>query len=639
MTLDELCGIIDSKTGHHVIGSGLSRKARCPGHDDIISSLSIRETGGGKLLLKCFAGCKVEDIVEALAITMKDLSGGDHAGGREVCRYDYLGPDGKILYTKIRYEPKDFRCSPSGYRGPRVPYRLPDIITGPARKILWVEGEKDADRLRKEGFVATTAGGAQDWRSELTSYFVGRQVIIIPDNDEPGRTHARTVATALASVASSVAICELPGVPPKGDVSDWFALGKTRDDLVIALKNSVPFLQSALQDFESVPQDVPEWLWFPRIARGAITMVFGEAGIGKSTVVLDVLARLSRGDVMPQSIEKQPVTKSLIVGIEGPASRTREVLFAAGANLANVAVLRADRMPEQDKSPLEQMEFVEAQMRRFGATVLFVDNVSEVCIESTDSNNEFSVRAAMRKMTDFAERTGWAVILISHPKKGAAYGSVKEAITGSQAFTNLPRTTIFVAPIRDLAGDPTGTCGVAVSKSNLYALDHINTLEYELVSHESGWRDGHPVLSPPRVAWKGVCPLSAQQMLEALRPRKDADAATSSDLTLARSWMEGFLPSVPETGIAWSEVVLPPGVTERAVRAVRSEFLQPVGKQPHGVRWFPVVTPVESTTSSLPPEPAEKPTSWQAREAAFMGAESNDAFILRVAGGTLRVDQ
>lgn len=116
----------------------------------------------------------------------------------------------------------------------RVPYHLPEMLRTIKDDgvIFVVEGEKDADRLRafldphrkKQGFTATTnPGGAGKWRDEYNQWFKGAgKVYIIPDNDQPGRDHAQQVAQALSTVVDLVKVIELPGLPAKGDVSDWF---------------------------------------------------------------------------------------------------------------------------------------------------------------------------------------------------------------------------------------------------------------------------------------------------------------------------------------------------------------------------------------------------------------------------------
>jgi hypothetical protein len=156
--------------------------------------------------------------------------------------YDYVDSAGDVVYQNVRLEPKSFRHRrPDGNGGwswnlgstARVLYRLPQLLASEADEavVYYVEGEKDADRLAEAGLVATTAGGASDWRPEMAESLTGRDVVILPDNDEPGRKHARQVARAVAEVAVRVRMVALPGLAEKGDVSDWLDGGGTVEEL------------------------------------------------------------------------------------------------------------------------------------------------------------------------------------------------------------------------------------------------------------------------------------------------------------------------------------------------------------------------------------------------------------------------
>lgn len=152
--------------------------------------------------------------------------------------YEYKDENGSTLFEVVRGEPKSFRQrKPDGNGGwiwsvkgvRQVPFHLPQLIeANPSQQVFIVEGEKDVIRLESLGLVATcNAGGAGKWRDELSKHFAGRSVVILPDNDEPGRKHADKVAHALGMVEADVRVIALPGLPPKGDVSDWLDAGGT----------------------------------------------------------------------------------------------------------------------------------------------------------------------------------------------------------------------------------------------------------------------------------------------------------------------------------------------------------------------------------------------------------------------------
>jgi len=220
----------------------------CPAHPDDNPSLSL-DVKGGKLLWHCFAGCDQQAVKEALQ--RRGLLPGE-AGDRSPSRpeeleavYTYTDEHGKTLFQVCRFSGKNFRQRrPDGAGGwiynlrgvRRVLYHLPQVreAVSAGQTIFVVEGEKDADNLATLGLVATTnPGGAEKWREEYTESLRGAaEVVILPDNDEPGRDHAKQVAQALYGAVGRVRVLELPGLLEKGDVSDWLAAGGTKDELL-----------------------------------------------------------------------------------------------------------------------------------------------------------------------------------------------------------------------------------------------------------------------------------------------------------------------------------------------------------------------------------------------------------------------
>jgi hypothetical protein len=86
--------------------------------------------------------------------------------------------------------------------------------------------------LRGIGVPATTnSGGAGKWRPELNEYFAGADIVLLPDNDEPGYRHIEDIGAALTGTAKRIRVVLLPGLPVKGDVCDWIATGGTREQL------------------------------------------------------------------------------------------------------------------------------------------------------------------------------------------------------------------------------------------------------------------------------------------------------------------------------------------------------------------------------------------------------------------------
>ncbi len=220
----------------------------CPGHEDQHQSFHVSDGYKGRPVFKCHAGCSQDAVLDALKA--RQLWGGSSNAVIETKKeievvYDYTDETGKLLYQAVRYQPKDFRqrC-PDGSGGwnwkldgvRRVLYKLPDVLDAcfDGQTVLVTEGEKDVDNLTKLGVVATcNAGGAGKWREEYTTSLKGAGLVaILPDNDDPGRQHAELVAISLSAAKIPVKVIELPGLPLKGDVSNWLEAGGTKEQLL-----------------------------------------------------------------------------------------------------------------------------------------------------------------------------------------------------------------------------------------------------------------------------------------------------------------------------------------------------------------------------------------------------------------------
>jgi hypothetical protein len=157
--------------------------------------------------------------------------------------YSYRDASGRVVFEVVRFkEPKDFRQRrPLGngqyvwnLKGVEtVLYRLPELLAATPDEVVWIcEGEKDVDRLASLGLVATcNPMGAGKWRNHHAEPLRGRRVVVLPHNDQPGRDHANQVAGSLSGRAASVRLVELPGLPEKGDVSDFLGAGGTVEQL------------------------------------------------------------------------------------------------------------------------------------------------------------------------------------------------------------------------------------------------------------------------------------------------------------------------------------------------------------------------------------------------------------------------
>ena len=250
----------------------------CPAHSDKEPSLSITEGKNGKILLNCFAGCTLEQIIDAAGLTMEDISGSQtkepdflrkmdwnfqkNKGNsyRRTAIYDYKSETGEYLYSKVRYDSTDpEKKKQLPYRRldykagryqtgdgdvPHVLFGLPELVKARkqgAETVFYVEGEKDVLTLRKLGYVATTAGGTKDWNPKFAKYFEGLDVTIFQDNDAEGNKLAHSVAKSLTGVAKRIKIVTT-STKPHGDITDWIEEGHTKEELLQLCKDTPELL-------------------------------------------------------------------------------------------------------------------------------------------------------------------------------------------------------------------------------------------------------------------------------------------------------------------------------------------------------------------------------------------------------------
>ncbi len=249
--------VISSQNGNY--------KCICPAHDDHKPSLNIKEDkSNGNILINCFAGCKIDDILSKVGLLPRDLFNNSKQKRKplkEIARYDYYNAQNEKVHCTIRYideygnkafkqgRYKDGKFK-FGLKGIKTNlYKLPELITDikQGKDIFIVEGEKDVDNLRKLGLSATTSPmGANNCRKYYNQFFVGANVYIVPDNDKAGFKHSELVYNNLKDFAQSIRIIRLPNLKEKQDISDWLDLGNTIEDLYNLINESS--LQSDLND-------------------------------------------------------------------------------------------------------------------------------------------------------------------------------------------------------------------------------------------------------------------------------------------------------------------------------------------------------------------------------------------------------
>ncbi|MDQ3547998.1 MAG: AAA family ATPase [Chloroflexota bacterium] len=396
--------------------------------------------------------------------------------GSPVATYVYRDEHGWPLYRVDRFEPKTFRvhrpvehdsggtCWESGLSDARrVLYRLNELVHAPSERLIYVcEGEKDADALHMEGQYATTnVGGAGNWREEYNMTLAERHVVILPDNDDAGRAHAERLVDELRGHAATISVVQLPGLPDKGDVSDWLAAGGTVAELEVLAWDSAIAEQAAPERSGSrlitrnladvVPEEVT-WLWKGWLPRGKLSLVGGHPGDGKSTLTTAMAAILSTSGTWPDGSQAPQGGTLFLLAEDSLGDTVRPRLDQHGANLLRIEAIEAVRQADGSERAFtlsEHLAELEQRMAEQGTALLVIDPLSAF-LTARNRNDDGDIRDVLTPLGKLAERCNVAILGVMHVgKPGAVRRTALQSFMGSTAFGAVARQAMMVHPIPD----------------------------------------------------------------------------------------------------------------------------------------------------------------------------------------------
>ncbi len=195
------------------------------------------------------------------------------------------------------------------------------------------------------------------------------------------------------------------------------------------------------------------WLWQGRIARGKVSMLAGNPGLGKSQITASMAAIVSIGGIWPVDRTRCEIGNVIILSAEDDAADTiRPRLEAAGADLSRVFIL--DAVVEgyrADGGEILRAFNLKTDLARLGAMLETIGGAALIVIDpisaylgDTDSHKNAEIRALLSPLSDLAAKHGAAVVCVSHFNK-ATGGEALMRVTGSLAFVAAARAAFIVA--------------------------------------------------------------------------------------------------------------------------------------------------------------------------------------------------
>lgn len=521
-------------------------RACCPAHEDDSPSFCAWAGYDGWIHFNCKAGCTEDAILGALGWQQNDrkyLNGQATVCPVEDAVYLYTDRDGIPKFRKHRYykdNKKQFYIeSANGKQWVKgllpgiakgMLYRLPDVLKAlDAKETIYIcEGEKACDEMRKHGLTATCQPfGAEpkNWTAEHSRWVAGGNVVIIADRDETGLEYGRAVLRNLIGVLSSSLVYPKTE-DPKADAYDHFRAGYGANDFVpVPQQFSPPALKANWKTLDEFDEEDTDWLMAPYIPFGGLTMLQGEPGVGKSTVMRAILACLTSGNALPNGARHEPMNVIYLDcedSITKVAARSFRLL---GGDKKRISVISPedviDGVPVMPNEAA--IESLEDRIQDVNARMVVIGPIVEYLGAQVNLNSATEVRPFFARMSRIAERRNVAFVFLHHVGKS----TMNKAIYRAVGTIDIPAAMRSILQV-----------GVDPDDTEIRALAHV----------KSNWAApgksiGFSIGDDGAVLWGGSSELSADRMNEQRQSGRDINPARKSKcLDWLRDRMEVGIP-------------------------------------------------------------------------------------------------
>lgn len=310
-----------------------------------------------------------------------------------------------------------------------------------------------------------------------------------------------------------------------------------------------------------------QWRSRGRIARGKITIIDGDPGLGKSTVTMELAARISRGDPLPDGDPQDEHGVILICAEDDPADTIRPRLDAMGADVSNIHLLHT--LPAEGGDRLfslpEDCALLEGFIRAKEVGLVIIDPFMGFLSEQLKANSDQDIRRALTPLVGVAQRTGASILLVRHLNKSASANALYRG-GGSIGIIGVARFGLMVAKNPD---DPT-TRVLAHTKVNIgpppaslvYAIESV------------------PGTDVGRVVWKGISNHSANSLLQ-----DGIDDEEKDERDEAADWLTARLDDGPVTSSQLQADARRAGIQERALKRAKRKLGVIAEKQGYQGEW------------------------------------------------------
>ncbi|MCX7424379.1 MAG: AAA family ATPase [Planctomycetia bacterium] len=365
--------------------------------------------------------------------------------GRRSCQWTYHDAKGEPVGVVVRWDtPTGKEIRPvsrigdgwviGGMPEPRPLYRLPELMAAP--RVFVVEGEPACEAAISIGLVATTSPHGSksphkaDWRP-----LAGRDVVLLPDNDDAGRGYRDAVWGILRALdpPAQIRVVELPGLPPAGDIVDWLAIHDAVESET--LREQIEAIADKAAEWTPKPKHPPRFIpvTCAELASGDYRVVYlidGVLVLGqpdylggppkslKTSIGWDMGISLSTGLRFLDRFEVLRTAKVLYLTGEGGLGFCQDlghrVCAAKGCRLADLDMVVCDRLPRLDN--FEEMAEIGELLTKHSIEVAFFDPVY-LGMSGADAGNVMAMGERLAAVNRVCQEVGTTPVLLHHLKR------------------------------------------------------------------------------------------------------------------------------------------------------------------------------------------------------------------------------
>ena len=242
-----------------------------------------------------------------------------------------------------------------------------------------------------------------------------KQVFLCLESDTAGCDACKRLAESLPDRLTVIRL-----LPAR---KDWNEILKNKDEIpnqkfiveTVTLQEAKTELPVPMIRMSQVEETAVDWLWFPYIPFGKLTIVQGNPGEGKTYFAMQLAAACTNRKPLPNMEASEPVNVIYQTAEDGLGDTVKPRLQEAGADLDRVLVI-----DDGDQPLTLSDERLEKAICQNGAKLLIIDPVQAFLGANVDMNRANEVRPIFRRLGDVAQNTGCAILLIGHLNKAAA---------------------------------------------------------------------------------------------------------------------------------------------------------------------------------------------------------------------------